>query len=257
MMRLLACGDRRWTSYTAVRHALQRLHRAHGISLLLHGGCQGADKLAALAATALGIPVQAYLPQWQRYGRAAGPVRNQQMLTQGKPTYYIAFHTNLKASRGTTDMLYRLLRARVPGELITTTSTGEAMPKKTAKPAKPTDKPLTSVQLARVAQYKLLATPPADFKPKLAANLTIVECWCTQPLLYSSGKVALEQDERTLLVYNGTGTVFAYRRDAGLTAAQQHARGSGLRYTFSPSDFWIVELDGKPIKQGRAPEDGK
>jgi hypothetical protein len=50
------------------------------VQLVLHGGARGADRAIDAAAHRLGWPVQAMPAQWARYGIAAGPVRNGQML---------------------------------------------------------------------------------------------------------------------------------------------------------------------------------
>jgi hypothetical protein len=50
------------------------------VQLLLHGGARGADRAIEAAAHRLGWPVEAMPAQWARYGLAAGPVRNGQMV---------------------------------------------------------------------------------------------------------------------------------------------------------------------------------
>jgi len=52
-------------------------------------------------ANALGFQVEAHPPDWRRYGRGAGFVRNRQMVEEGKPDLVIAFHPALERSKGT------------------------------------------------------------------------------------------------------------------------------------------------------------
>jgi hypothetical protein len=59
-----------------------------------------------------------YPAQWHKYGRAAGPIRNQQMLAEGKPDLVLAFHDDIDGSRGTKDMVNRARRAGVKVEVI-------------------------------------------------------------------------------------------------------------------------------------------
>lgn len=66
----------------------------------MHGGAKGADSLAGLVARQLGFKVEVYPANWKKYGRAAGPVRNNQMLDTD-PDVVLAFHPNLKESKGT------------------------------------------------------------------------------------------------------------------------------------------------------------
>jgi len=56
--------------------------------------------------------------RWDLYGRAAGPLRNSQMLKEGKPNLVIAFHDNLDSSKGTKDMVNKSLKDNIEVILI-------------------------------------------------------------------------------------------------------------------------------------------
>lgn len=109
-MRVLICGDRNWTDYKRIYKEVQKLSDD---DLVIHGAAQGADTLGSLAARRRGLMVQAFPAQWERYGRSAGPIRNQQMLDEGKPDVVWAFHPNIDVSRGTADMIARARKAGV------------------------------------------------------------------------------------------------------------------------------------------------
>ena len=47
---------------------------------LLHGGARGADRAIGRAAFQLGWPVEVLPADWRRHGRAAGPIRNRELL---------------------------------------------------------------------------------------------------------------------------------------------------------------------------------
>ncbi|MFT5340028.1 MAG: hypothetical protein ACI9IO_001781 [Cyanobium sp.] len=47
---------------------------------LLHGGARGADRTIGRAANQLGWPVEVLPADWRRHGRAAGPIRNRELL---------------------------------------------------------------------------------------------------------------------------------------------------------------------------------
>jgi hypothetical protein len=87
-MRVLVCGGRNYRDRRLVFHTLDSLV---GISTLIHGCASGADGLAARWARARGVPQEPYPPNWRRYGLAAGPIRNQQMLDEGRPDLVVAF----------------------------------------------------------------------------------------------------------------------------------------------------------------------
>lgn len=114
-MRLLVCGDRNWTNRALVYEQV----RSFAPSLVIHGAARGADTIGGDVAKLLNVPVQVYPAQWATHGRAAGPIRNQQMLDEGKPDYVLAFHNDIFNSKGTKDMLNRAKKAGVPCTLVT------------------------------------------------------------------------------------------------------------------------------------------
>ena len=107
-IRLLCCGSRDWSDYEVVFSWLKHLHEKYIIDVIIEGEAQGADTLSKRAGRKLGIPILPFKAQWKKFGRAAGPIRNQEMLHHGKPTMAIAFHKALKKSKGTKDMVERL-----------------------------------------------------------------------------------------------------------------------------------------------------
>jgi hypothetical protein len=76
--------------------------------MIIHGGASGADRLAGEWAASRGIPVEVHPADWQKYGRAAGPIRNQQMIDR-KPDMVVAF----PGGRGTADMVRRVRMAGI------------------------------------------------------------------------------------------------------------------------------------------------
>ena len=113
-MRVLVCGDRDWSNYEAILHRLEELPAT---SVVIHGGCRGADWLAERAATSLGISSIVFFADWGKHGLAAGPIRNREMLDTD-PSLVIAFHSDLGASKGTKDCVTEAKRRDVPVEVI-------------------------------------------------------------------------------------------------------------------------------------------
>jgi hypothetical protein len=116
-MRVLICGDRNWTACESIVTALASLHEREGVTCVIEGEARGADVQGRLAAEGLGIPVERYPANWHKYGRAAGPIRNQEMLARGKPDLVMAFHADLAHSKGTKDMVNRARKAGLPVQL--------------------------------------------------------------------------------------------------------------------------------------------
>lgn len=106
-LRLLICGDRNWSNGDDIREVIAKFKPA----LVIEGEANGADTLARLSADTLGIEVAKYPADWQRYGRAAGPIRNSQMLKEGNPDVVVGFHYKIDESKGTRDMLTRAKKA--------------------------------------------------------------------------------------------------------------------------------------------------
>ncbi|MGC4008838.1 MAG: DUF2493 domain-containing protein [Pseudomonas sp.] len=99
-MRVLFCGGRGYDDELMVLTVMLSLHEKTPITCVIHGGARGADTLAGETALALGIPIEVYLPDWARYGSAAGFARNRRMIIEGKPDLVVAF----PGGRGTLNM---------------------------------------------------------------------------------------------------------------------------------------------------------
>lgn len=50
------------------------------IARILSGGAKGADQVAERYAKENNIPIEVFLPNWKEYWKAAGPIRNTQMV---------------------------------------------------------------------------------------------------------------------------------------------------------------------------------
>lgn len=106
-MRILICGDRNWHDGAAIREVLAKFLP----DVVVEGEARGADTLARLSAESMGIEVLRFPADWQKYGRAAGPIRNSQMLKEGNPDIVVGFHYKIDESKGTRDMLTRAKKA--------------------------------------------------------------------------------------------------------------------------------------------------
>lgn len=112
-MRILVCGDRGWTDSEFIYKILEK---EASDTVIIHGAARGADSLAGYAALKLGFKIESYPADWKTYGRAAGPIRNRQMLLMGKPHQVFAFHDDIENSKGTKDMMKQAEKA---GLLVT------------------------------------------------------------------------------------------------------------------------------------------
>lgn len=110
-MRVLVCGGRdldpNKVSAWLCANAAETL--GHQPTFVIDGGAHGADQGSLYWRNIRRIPGKTYPADWQKHGKAAGPIRNSQMLKEGKPDAVIAFH----GGAGTQDMVERARRANI------------------------------------------------------------------------------------------------------------------------------------------------
>lgn len=101
-MRVLVCGGRDFKDTTFVVNTLFRLEEEHGdFTEVIHGGAPGADSEAGVFARLRHAKEIVFRANWKKHGKAAGPIRNQRMLDEGKPDLVVAF----PGGRGTASMV--------------------------------------------------------------------------------------------------------------------------------------------------------
>ena len=81
---VIAAGGGRDLAWSHQRVAAELLARSGGrlVHLVLHGGARGADAAIARAAHQLGWCSLVMPAEWGHHGRAAGPIRNRELLEQ-------------------------------------------------------------------------------------------------------------------------------------------------------------------------------
>lgn len=109
-MRIVVCGGRDFADQGFLNQTLNQLAKDHQIDAIIEGNSRGADRLAGFWARKRGIDNLKYPPNWDRYGLAAGPMRNQEMIDNGKPDLVVAF----PGGKGTADMVERARLAGIP-----------------------------------------------------------------------------------------------------------------------------------------------
>lgn len=76
----LVVGSRTFDNYTAMAQKLDFLLRNQGKDVVIvSGGAKGADSLAERYAKERGYGLVVFLADWEKYGRAAGYIRNHEM----------------------------------------------------------------------------------------------------------------------------------------------------------------------------------
>ncbi len=133
-MRVLVCGDRDWDDAYVIHNILTGIAFEVDEPLtIIQGMAKGADSIANQWAETwyktqiregqprpgmADVTNDPYPADWETHHRAAGPIRNQKMLVEGKPDVVYAFHSDIGHSRGTRDMVNRAVKAGVPTYVI-------------------------------------------------------------------------------------------------------------------------------------------
>lgn len=108
-LRVLVCGGRSFYNYTFAFEELKRIDAERGISCIISGMAPGADMIGAEWAWEASKIVLEFPADWARYGKAAGPIRNQRMIDEGQPDLVVAF----PGGSGTADMVRRAKRSGI------------------------------------------------------------------------------------------------------------------------------------------------
>jgi hypothetical protein len=117
-VRVLICGSRDWSDYARIKADLLALQESRGpIALVITGGARGADLWGHTAARAFGIASTEFYADWDRHGKAAGPIRNREMLDVGRPDLVLAYRTR-PDSRGTNDMIRKAQQAGIETVIV-------------------------------------------------------------------------------------------------------------------------------------------
>lgn len=114
-MKLLVCGSREFTDFELLTRKLDEYLSSADLSKLeiVSGAARGADTLAEQYAHLRGIKFTSFPADWNRYGRSAGFIRNDEMAEycKGPMNACVAFWDG--DSSGTQHMMKTALRKRM------------------------------------------------------------------------------------------------------------------------------------------------
>ena len=138
MSRMLVCGSRNWLkrlgpdglidvdernrvramSFRLLDYLAQQLD----VDVVIEGCAPGADTLAEQWSEGQErVREHIHFPaDWDREGKAAGPIRNNKMLKEGRPDFVVAFTDDIETSRGTRHMATIAEKAGIPVYVFTT-----------------------------------------------------------------------------------------------------------------------------------------
>jgi YspA, cpYpsA-related SLOG family len=87
-VRICVCGGRSYSDATTLRKTLDRFLPWKDKMILVAGGASGADTLAEDWADKNGVEKDIFPADWKTHGKAAGHIRNSEMLKSGIDILY-------------------------------------------------------------------------------------------------------------------------------------------------------------------------
>ena len=108
MKRIAIVGSRGFNQYELMKKFILERISPDKIELVVSGGARGADTLGEQFADEFGIEKLIFLPDWKRYGKGAGPLRNTDIIKNSDIVF--VFHDGV--SRGAMDDINKAFRYR-------------------------------------------------------------------------------------------------------------------------------------------------
>jgi SLOG family YspA-like protein len=97
-MKTAVIGSRNFGDYGLLNHKLNIIHNKKPITVIVSGGAKGADKLGEQWADENKIPKTIFYPDWKKYGKKAGFLRNEDIIKNSDVV--IAFWDGLSKGTG-------------------------------------------------------------------------------------------------------------------------------------------------------------
>lgn len=115
-MKTIIAGGRDYHDYGHVRKQLDYFRKTHDITEIVSGGAKGVDTLGEQYAEEMNIKLKIFRANWDKNGRAAGPIRNGKMAEYADQL--IAVWDG--KSRGTKNMIETMHKHKKPVYIIWT-----------------------------------------------------------------------------------------------------------------------------------------
>jgi len=118
-MRILVCGGRDFSDRNFIFKTLAKLYLDEWNDLVdssgenltvIAGKAKGVDTFAEQWAKCSGFNFLGFPALWKLHLNSAGPIRNQQMIDEGKPDLVVAF----PGGKGTANMISKAKKAGIP-----------------------------------------------------------------------------------------------------------------------------------------------
>ena len=118
--RVLVCGGAKFDDYSLLELSLNKILNEYSNDTIeiVSGHAKGADSLGEKYAQKKNLKCTVFNAEWSKYGRAAGPIRNSQMLEYAKQEnpLVVAFWDG--ESHGTKDTINKAKKSNIRCEVI-------------------------------------------------------------------------------------------------------------------------------------------
>ena len=115
--RVIFCGDRYWKDADLIEEEMKRFPK--DTTTIIEGEANGTDMLSRMVADKLGYKVIKVRADWKRYSLGVGPIRNVRMLDEFRANRVVAFHDDIKNSKGTAHCVREARKRRIPVRIVT------------------------------------------------------------------------------------------------------------------------------------------
>lgn len=115
-MNLIVAGSRYFNNYELVSNTIMNFVSNNNVEIssikIVSGTCRGADSLGERFAIEHNIEILRFIPDWDKYGKTAGPIRNREMAKVGDYLLlFVSDKTNI--SSGSASMLKEAKKAGI------------------------------------------------------------------------------------------------------------------------------------------------
>ena len=102
-MNIAVVGSREFNNYQYMKSILDVYHKAGELEKIITGDARGADTLALKYAKEHDIPCHQFFAEWDKYGKSAGPLRNERVVSHCD--MIIAFRVDGLKNKGTNNAI--------------------------------------------------------------------------------------------------------------------------------------------------------
>ena len=78
-MKVIIAGSRCFNDYDLLERSCDEILDEETVIVIVTGKCKGADSLGEVYARERRFPIAEFPADWEKHGRSAGPIRNEQM----------------------------------------------------------------------------------------------------------------------------------------------------------------------------------